>query len=166
MNNFLNLPTDNIISYGFYLRNIIARNFFTIPYAIQYNNNLYWINGPLYLLVKTLPFDIWRLITQWFQVPIIYKIDDLYSLTWVKSNYIIPLIMEFDLLGKDDQIIRLKSKIKYYNGNIPLIFIIKNNNITHDYTQIRIKYISKGIIKYKIITINDNLDKPLIKLFD
>ena len=94
----------------------------------------------------------------------IYKKDNIYYITNIKSHIIIPTIMTFiftDYSGNENN---MTSKIKYYNSSIPVNFIIKYNNLEH-YNNLLIKYMSKGKIINKTIYKTEFSNKLLYELF-
>lgn len=159
---------DIINIWMFYFRDFLVRNFKVNPKALLYNNELFYFNGiklSLYYLFRLLPFCFIKTLLALFNIKIIYKLDSIYNLTNIQQNHIVPIILQFifekDLESdKDFTLI-----IKYYNSNIPLQFILKENNL-EEYNKIKLKYFNKKKIVDKVVDIDNFIKLPIYKLFE
>lgn len=147
------------------LRNLIVQNFYIKIYGLYSNNKLYSNNVllTLFYIFKFIPFFIVKKLFKLFNYQIIYEIDGIHTITDITSNHILPIILNFELTNDDRSNIQIIN-IKYYNSSIPLIYILKNN--INNYKFIRIKYLNKGRIIDKIVTINDVKNLKLFNLFE
>jgi hypothetical protein len=158
---------NKIYLWLFYSRDFLVRNFMVSSKALIYNKQLIYLKGLnnlLYLIFRLLPFCFVKSLLYLFNIGVIYKQDSIYNITNIQHNHIIPIISSF-LFIKDDNEINFISKIKYYNGNIPLHFIIYENNLK-EYNKIKIKYFNKGKLIDKIFNINDFINLPIYKIFE
>lgn len=158
---------NKIYLWLFYSRDFLVRNFMVSSKALIYNKQLIYLKGLnnlLYLIFRLLPFCFVRTLLYLFNIGIIYKQDSIYNITNIQHNHIIPIILLF-LFIKDDNEKDFTSEIKYYNGNIPLHFIIYENNLK-EYNKIKIKYFHKGKLIDKIFNINDFINSPIYKIFE
>ena len=158
---------NKIYLWLFYSRDFLVRNFMVSSKALIYNKQLIYLKGLnnlLYLIFRLLPFCFVKSLLYLFNIGVIYKQDSIYNITNIQYNHIIPIISSF-LFIKDDNEINFISKIKYYNGNIPLHFIIYENNL-EEYNKIKIKYFNKGKLIDKIFNINDFINLPIYKIFE
>jgi hypothetical protein len=154
------------------LRDIIVRNYFVSIYAAKVNNQIYFLNNYFLLLylIKLLPFDVLKWFCNLANIQIIYKLDNIYNISNNKHMHIMPILLKFDVCQYDDKnnIINhtnILPDVKYYNGMIPLEFLLKNTHL-ETYNQLQIKYLHKGKMIDKIINI-DNFNHALIyELFD
>ncbi len=159
---------DRIKIWMFYFRDFLVRNFMVSPKGLIYNKQLIYligINNLVYWILRIIPFYFTRTLLGLFNIKIIYKIDSIYNLTNINHNHIIPIIFEFLFVKADENQENFTSKIKYYNGNIPLHFIISENNF-EDYIKIKIKYLKEAKIIDKNIDISNFIDFPIYKLFE
>jgi len=159
--------------YLFNLRDFIARNFFVSINALVYNHEIYFLDKYLkiiYIFLRLVPFGLLQVIFNLLNIQIIYKLDNIYNITNIKQNHILPIITSIIIESNDlyttsdinkNNSYNLTSKIKYYNSSIPIYFLLKNNNIKNC-NNIKIKYFNKGkIIEKNINDIND-INKLLI----
>lgn len=161
----------------FNIKTIFLNNFNVKIYAIEHNNIIYYTYNNLILLI---PFNIIKKILNYFNIDIIYNISDIFFTTKSSSNIINPVI-SFDIIHADRLIINnifnnnnilisesnididkyileyinITNKLKTYNNNIPIIFIMNMN--LKDSNMIRVKYINKGKIIYKYLYIDNNI---------
>lgn len=151
----------------FYTRDFIARNFMVSPIGLLSNGQITFLTGINYLFYRILPFGFVKFIlSELFNIGIIYKLDSIYNLTNHSNNHIVPIILDFTFVGSNGaNKENFLGKIKYYNSNIPLIFIIKENNL-EEYNLIKLKYLNCGKIIEKLVEIKPNITNPLYKLFD
>lgn len=171
-----------ILIWLFFVRDFIVRNFMVSPKAIQYNDKLiyfisYW--QILYYFLRMLPFGIIRTLFGLFKISIIYQLDSIYNITNVKNNHIIPIMLKFNFIKNhhkeehrqtpeslsDPNSFDFLSQIKFYNGNIPLSFVINNNNLNY-YQKINLKYVKKGLFIDKLIDVSNYVNQPIYKLFE
>lgn len=162
---------DRIKLCMFYSRDFLVRNFIVNPKALHFNNELFYLNGMntfLWYIFRLLPFCIVRTLVGLFNIGIIYKLDSIYNLTNIQQNHIVPIILNFVFI-KENNSSEIKqdfsSQIKYYNGNIPFHFVIKENNL-EEHEKIKIKYLNKGKMVDKIVDINNFIKLPIYKLFE
>lgn len=160
----------NIKLYFLKIRDFIISNYFVNIYSIKYKNKYYDIYNNYYiyfllLLFKIIPFYFIKNICQYFNISLIYNFDNIYYITSLKKNYhILPIISKFAVIN-NLEMIDLTSNIKYYSSNIPVIFILKNNNII-EYNTIHIKYIKLGEVINKQILLNEYyINTQLYNLF-
>jgi hypothetical protein len=152
--------------YGFFalnrLRNLFKTNFFVNISSIKSGNKYYTLKNPLYIIMRLTPFIFLKFLGYLFIFQIIYSIDDIYFITNTKTNFILPLITNFQVNGYDT--IDLTYKIKYYNANVPVFFFLLNNNVNH-YCYITLNYITKGENVPKIFRIRDISNYSINDLF-
>lgn len=162
---------DRVKMWIFYLRDFLVRNFMVESKAIINKNQITYfnqINFVFYLLIRILPFSLVRTIFGLFNLGVIYKLDSIYNVTNNVYNHILPIILGCQFIGIENSkeiIDDMSSKIKYYNANIPLNFIIKENNL-EKFKKIKLKYLNKGKLVEKSIDINDFKVYPIYKLFE
>jgi len=148
------------------LRDFIIGNFNVNIYSIEYNNNYYDVyNNYKYfilLFLKLVPFTLLKIFFEYYNINVIYKLDNVYYKTNLLKNYhILPLILDIHINDKS-----LKYNIKYYNALIPIHFILYNNNIkTSNNDYIYIKYFKHGDIINKKLLVNNILHEPLYNIF-
>ena len=161
----------------FDIKTIFLNNFNVKIHAIEHNNIIYYTYNNLILLI---PFNIIKKILNYFDIDIIYNISDIFFTTKSSSNIINPVI-SFDIIHVSRLIItnifnnnnilisesnididkyileyiNITNKLKTYNNNIPIIFIMNMN--LKDSNMIRVKYINKGKIIYKYLYIDNNI---------
>jgi hypothetical protein len=147
-----------------YFRDIIVRNFWVNIKGIHYKNETYHISelSTFFYLLRLFPFFMISYGAKMLNTHIIYKIDNIYNTTLLNEIRMLPIILEFQIVDNNNKIYNYTSKIKMYDGRIPIIFIIKNFNIKNPLF-FKIKYIHQG----KIITkdINYESNKLLYNLF-
>jgi hypothetical protein len=149
----------------FNIRNLFFMNFMIRPHALVYNKKLIHLSGfynLIYYFIKSFPFNLIKILFNFFNINIIYKVDSIYNITGVSNNYIMPIVLEFIVIKNDNSL--TLSNIKYYNSSIPLSFILINNKL-FKYDKIKVKYLNKGKIKEDVLYINDYYNEPLYKLF-
>jgi hypothetical protein len=160
----------------FYCRDFFVRNFMVDTKAIinnnqTINNQIIYFEGLksiLYWIIRILPFGFIRTIFGLFNLGLIYQLDSIFNITCTQDNRILPIILNCSFIktvNSKEIIHDLSSKIKYYNGNIPIRFIIKENNL-EKYKKIKLKYLNKGKLIEKSIDINDFINYSLYKLFE
>ena len=161
----------------FDIKTIFLNNFNVKIHAIEHNNIIYYTYNNLILLIT---FNIIKKILNYFDIDIIYNISDIFFTTKSSSNIINPVI-SFDIIHVSRLIItnifnnnnilisesnididkyileyiNITNKLKTYNNNIPIIFIMNMN--LKDSNMIRVKYINKGKIIYKYLYIDNNI---------
>lgn len=157
--------------FGLYvkLRNFYVTNFFVNIICLRKKHNYIYLDNK-YLIYRYLlllcPFYFVNYIANKYNYDLIYKIDDIYGITNVKENHIIPFIINCTVSNNESSL-NISSDIHFYNSSIPLQFFINTCNI-HNYHIIKLVYLNKGVKMEKEINLN-NLDtsKCLIhNLFD
>ena len=138
------------------------------PHALLKNNNIYYLTNfwiLFYILLRLIPFSVTTYFFNKMNISIIYKLDSIYNITNIKQNHIMPFILNFQVMTYYKNIpyfIDITSLIRYYNGNIPLNFILKNNKV-NNFSNVKIKYLANGKTNEKILNISND---PLYKLFE
>lgn len=157
--------------YMFYFRDFLVRNFLVEPKALLYDNQLFYLNGKkilLYWILRLLPFCFVRTLLGLLNIGIIYKLDSIYNLTNIQHTHIIPIILNFIFI-KDNETSEIEedfsSMIKYYSGNIPIYFILMENNL-EEYKKIKLKYLNKGKLIDKTVDVCNFINLPIYKLFE
>jgi len=145
-----------------YLRDLIISNFGIKIYALLYNNNTIYFNNIFRYSIYLFPFfSIFNYIKI---IKIIYIKDNIYNITNINQNKIIPIILNFEFNNTTENI-NMTSVIKYYNSSLPLSFFIKNNNLER-FNYLYIKYIIKGQIFNKELFISSYTNKSIYELFE
>ncbi len=153
------------------MRDLIVRNYFVSIYACIFNKEIYWINKyKVCYLLKLCPFGFLQMLFALFKIQLIYKVDNIYNITTQKHTHIMPIILNFNVCDIDDNnnIIYNKdliSDVKYYNGLIPLEFLLLNTN-EQNCNQLQIKYFHKGKIIEKKLNIDNHKNKLIYELFE
>lgn len=159
---------DKIKLWLFFLRDFMVRNFMVSPKALLLNNlKLKYFKGfyyLFYLFIRILPFYFVKKIFGYFNISVIYLLDSIYNISNMENRiHIVPIILNFQV-ESESSINDLSSKIKYYSGNIPLAFILENNNIKK-YSKIKIKYLTNGKIVDKVVDLDEHTIDS-IKLYE
>ncbi len=153
------------------MRDFIVRNYFVSIYACIYNKEIYWINKyKIFYLLKLFPFGILQMLFTLFHIQLIYKVDNIYNITTQNHTHIMPIILNFNACDIDDNndIIYKKdllSDVKYYNGLIPIEFLLLNTN-EQNCNQLQIKYFNKGKIIDKKLNIDKHKKDLIYELFE
>lgn len=156
------------------IRNFYVKNFFVKIIGFQNitNKKYYYlpenyIYNKLYSILQFVPFKIIIKIANIFNYEIIYKSDNIYYITNIKINKIMPVLLEFKSYNSQDTNLNsnLKSIIQYYTPSLTFDFFI-NKNIPESHDLIKIKYIKKGIINEKVIIINNYKNCLIYNLFE
>lgn len=148
------------------IRDFFIGNFCVNIYSIEYKNNYYDVyNNYKYfilLFLKLIPFTLLKIIFEYNNINVIYKLDNIYYKTNLLKNFhILPLILDIYINNQS-----LKYNIKFYNGIIPIHFILNNNNINFSYDDfLHIKYFKYGDIIDKKLLIKDILHEPFYNIF-
>jgi hypothetical protein len=169
-----------ILFYLFYLRNLVVRNFMITPEAIVYYDKVIYFSGfynIIYFFIKLVPFDLIKLISNFFNIKFIYKMDNIYHINSnTSSTHILPIILDINIANKHDDN-KVPITFLYFNSNIPLSFVLKKNDLHNNfftfkktlfnfnYDRIMISYIISGKINHKVCYINDYFNSPIYKLF-
>ena len=145
------------------LREFIVSNFGIKLYGIQFKNkHIIYIDNVFKYILYIFPFSLFNYINF---INLIYKKDNIFYITNVKLNMIVPIILNFTFYNNNNNNnIDMSSTVKYYNSSIPFKFFINYNNL-HNYNILTIKYMSKGKLINKDLIINDYYDKLLYELF-
>jgi hypothetical protein len=145
-----------------YLRDLIISNFGIKIYALLYNKKTIYFNNIFQYSLYLFPFfSIFNYIKI---IKIIYIKDNIYNITNINQNKIIPIILNYEFKNNNEHI-NMTSIIKYYNSSIPLYFFIKNNNLER-FNYLYIKYFMKGQIYNKEICISSHISKSIYELFE
>lgn len=132
----------------FCIYDIIITNFSIKVHAFKYKNNIYYIK----FLSRLYPFSLFKYLFNFFDIQLIYSVNDMYYITFNKYT-ILPILLKFNIINDDESIIDFKNKIRNFNGYIPLKFFLDINNLKPK--SIDIKYLSNNkIIENQIILNN------------
>ena len=151
-------------------RDFFVRNFNISLYGIKKKDTIFYRNNLIKILsfvFKLIPFTFIIALFKLFNYQLIYLQDDIYQISNIDNNHIIPIIFKFVIKkynSNNDEGIDLKYIFKYYNSSIPLNFLLFNNKL-EKYWFIEIKYLKHGKIIEKIIDINKYINLPLYSLF-
>lgn len=144
-----------------YIRGLKMQNFcsqhFNVKICALYKNKNKKIYFPYFFFIiicRFIPFIIIKYLLYLINYQIIYITNNIYNITNNNNIRIIPIIMNFIIIDKNNNIHDLTPLIKFYNPSIPLQFLFKNNKITNP-IEIKINYLSEGVIKKDILILND-----------
>lgn len=149
-----------ISKYFILLRNIIINNFFVNIECLIKNNNYIIINPYYNYLIFLIPFIITKHILLYFNYDIIYRSDNIYTITNIHQNHILPVLLKFNV----DSTFNILNSIKYFNSSIPLYFILYKYGFLNN-NHIDIEYFHNGKIIKKTIIINNHKMLKLYQLF-
>jgi len=148
------------------IRNFIVSNFFVNINSIIINNNKYiYVDNDiiLFYILKLIPFCFFKIISNYFDIKFIYSYDNLYYITNIKQNYILPVILQLEFVN-DKNTLNLKDELLSYNSNIPITYIINKYNL-HNYDKIIIKYLNDNKITSNTLNINECKYKKIYDFF-
>jgi len=156
-----------------YARDFFVRNFFVNIIGFKKNNNITWLSQKnifgyiIGFLLKLLPLVITIKIANFFNQDVIYNYDNIYYISNMHQNKIIPVILELNAYCSNEPkyLYDIKYTIKYYNSCVPFGVFAKLN-IPKIYDMVKLKYITKGIIKEKHLIINDYKNYLIYNLFE
>ena len=155
------------------IRNFCVRNFFVNIIGFKSHSKIIWLTSNniftklINFLLLLVPLVITVKISHFFNHDVIYNYDKIFYISNTSSNKIIPVLLEFKAYcgSEPSYLYDLTYQIKYYNTSIPFnVFVTLN--IPKIYDSIKLKYISKGILKEKHILINDYKNYLIYNLFD
>jgi hypothetical protein len=146
------------------IRNFLVSNFFVNINTIIINNKYIHIDNYflLFFILKLIPFYFYKSISKNYDINFIYSYDNIFNITNIKKNYILPIIINYTFIN-DTKIFNF-NQIKFYNSNIPFNYIIDKYNL-HDFNQIKINYLYENKSINKILYINEYKDKKIYDLF-
>ena len=154
-----------IVRFFIGIRNFIINNFFVNIVCIKKNDYLIFLNSIYKYSLYLFPFNVIKLIANYYKYDLIYNMNGVYVVTNIKENRIIPFIMSCTIFNNNSAL-NISSEIRLYNSSIPLYFLIKNCNF-ENYDTIKIVYLHKGVNITKNIKIANIDSKYLIyNLFD
>lgn len=146
---------------------ICLRNFYqnqinaNITSVIIKNSNLSSpLFRPFYLdFLNYIPYFIIRTILNFYDINYLYETDGIIKNSIKDTNTLIPIILSFQLINKDnEQVIDLKQVTKNYSNNIRLDYIIKNEYLKFQDNQLNnMKLYFFSIPLFTIIHNNKNL---------
>ena len=151
------------------LRNFFIKNLFVniIGFKKKENNNYIWINDYYnHIILLIIPFIVIKIIANYIGYHVIYKYDNIYQITNIQNNHILPIILQLEAFSSYNSLesYDLTDKIKYYNSSLPL-YIFTKLNIPQNYDNIKIKYLSKGKLCNKNIKIIEYENDLIYSLF-
>ena len=156
------------MNYIFNIRKFFVNNFVYTVKAVEINN--YKLsNTYLFYIFKNIPIFLLKYIFNTYNIKYIYLIDNIYI-----SNYgnfrIIPIIINVKVFD-DDNICNTSNDetnisihIKNYTGNIPMWYIIQNENL-NKFQKIKFKFFSKGKMTDNIFNLTEINNKLLYEIF-
>ena len=144
------------------MQNLFTNNFNVKICAIYKKNKLYRLYSLFIFIFRFIPFCILNYIFNLFDFQIIYMTNNIYNITRQTNINIIPIILNFKILNKEN-VYDLTNSITKYSSNIPLKFVIKSHKIT-TYDKIEITILENCIRKKIDIGIFD-IYTPIYKLF-
>ena len=149
----------------------MVQNFFVKICCVKYEQKYYSIyneggSNVFYYLFMLIPFVFIKYFFNLLNCEIIYKLDNIYYITNVTHNHILPIIITIEATNQYSyNKIDITEKIEYYNPSIPINFFITNNKLLN-YDFINIKYIHKSKTIEKRININESKKYLIYNLFE
>ena len=150
-------------------RNFLINNFLVNIECFKKEDKFIYLDNQKIIykyLLMIIPFYLIKTLANKYNYDIIYKVDNIYNITNIKENHIIPFITNCSVYS-NDSVIDITKDIRYYNSSIPLCFLIYNCEL-FSYDTIKITYMNKGNRLYNEINLN-NIDTTkflLYNLFD
>jgi hypothetical protein len=150
-------------------RNFLINNFLVNIECFKKEDKFIYLDNQKIIykyLLMIIPFYLIKTLANKYNYDIIYKVDNIYNITNIKENHIIPFITNCSVYS-NDSVIDITKDIRYYNSSIPLCFLIYNCEL-FKYDTIKITYMNKGNRLYNEINLN-NIDTTkflLYNLFD
>lgn len=156
------------MDYIFTLRQFCVNNLGGTIKAVEiYNYKL--SNSYLFYIFMIIPFFLLKCLFIIFNIRYIYLLDNIYL-----SNYgnfrIIPIIINVVVFNEDnifneyDDKTNISTNIKNYTGNIPIWYIIENENL-NEFQKIKFKFFSNGKMEDKIFNLTEINNNLLYEIF-
>jgi hypothetical protein len=147
-------------------RNFLINNFFVDIKCFKKEDKFIYLDNQKIIykyLLMIIPFYLIKSIANKYNYDIIYKVDNIYNITNIKENHIIPFISNCSVYS-NNSVIDITKDIRYYNSSIPLCFLIYNCEL-FKYDTIKITYMNKGNKLYTEINLN-NIDTTNFLLYN